>query len=65
MDVNYNQCLLITAPLIQGEPEWATSHSAPLHWCHDERPCMVEQYHMVYHEWEQISAHQTRKGGVQ
>ena len=32
MDVNCNQHLLITAPLIEREPELTTNHSVPLQW---------------------------------
>ena len=35
MDINYNTLLLVTAPLIEGEP--ASKHSVPLDWCHNER----------------------------
>ena len=43
-------------PTTEGEPELTTSQSVPLHWCHDEtgammRDLIVDQYHMVYPEW--------------
>ena len=51
MAVNCNQYLLITAPLIEGEPELTISQSVPLSLDAMMRDLTVEQYCIVYPEW--------------